>query len=166
MSSAMELLAHSRWTPETTCGVGVRPTENTLAPWDNTRLEKLPWAGGMQGKDQSGPSLQSYRAGCQELAVPGPACTNNLLGEHKQAIGDADTLLLQTQSSSEAGPPAPPSLSSCLAGSLLCPPQETVCGGGLGPAAPWASSSISIHDICPSMAQGLLGAGGRGCQLN
>lgn len=70
-------------------------------------------------------------------------------------------LLLQTQISSEAGLPAPPSLSSCLAGSLLCPPQETVCGGGLGPAAPWASSSISIHDscICPSKAQGLLGLG-------
>lgn len=99
--------------------------------------------------------------------MTGPACTNNLLGEHKQAIGDADMLLLHTQNSSEAGPPAPPSL-SCLAGSLLCPPQETVRGGGLGPAAPWASSSISIHDscICPSMAQGLLGAGGRGCQLN
>lgn len=56
LSSAMELLAQSRWTPETTWGVGGCPTENTLAPWDNTRLEKLPWAGGMQGKDRSGPS--------------------------------------------------------------------------------------------------------------
>lgn len=37
-------------------------------------------------------------------------------------------LLLQTQSSGEAGPPAPPSQSFCLAVSLLCPPQEVVWG--------------------------------------
>lgn len=40
-------------------------------------------------------------------------------------------LLLQAQSSGEAGPPAPPFLSFCLAVSPLCPPQEVVCGGSL-----------------------------------
>lgn len=70
-------------------------------------------------------------------------------------------LLLHTRISGEAGPPAPPSLSSCLAVFLLCPPQEAVCVGGLGPAPSWASSAMSIHDGCTgsSMALGLPGLG-------
>lgn len=76
----MELLAQSRWTPETTVGEGARGARGAHRqhprPVGEYQAEKLPWAGGMQGKDRSGP-CSAMRAGCQELAVPDPACTNN-----------------------------------------------------------------------------------------
>lgn len=76
----MELPAQSRWAPEITVGEGACGTrgapQKTPSPRGGYQAEKLAGASGMQDKDPSGP-CNAMRAGCQELAVPDPACTNN-----------------------------------------------------------------------------------------
>lgn len=93
--------------------------------------------------------------------MPDPACTNNFCYRNTNKPQEKLTCCYYTQISGEAGPPAPPSLSSCLAVFLLCSPQKAECVGGLGPATSWTSSSMSVHDDCtgPSMALGLPGLG-------